>query len=162
MIQSKNGRFIYYYDSPLGRLGFMEEDGRLKRVLYADTPFEEGAVICETPLIYKAFSETNEYLNGRRKTFDLPIAANGTPFQCRVWNAIRAIPYGQTISYQTLAVQIGSPKAVRAVGLASFRNPLPIVIPCHRVIGKGRDVTGYAGSNELKQSLLDLELRYTQ
>lgn len=104
-----------------------------------------------------AIQQINEYLQGTRKTFDLPLQLNGTDFQKSVWNALCQIPYGETRSYQQIADTIGNPKAVRAVGMANNKNPLPIIIPCHRVIGKNGKLVGYAGGIEIKTKLLELE-----
>jgi methylated-DNA-[protein]-cysteine S-methyltransferase len=101
--------------------------------------------------------QLEEYFAGRRRRFDLPLAPEGTPFQERVWRALLDIPYGETISYGELASRIGQRSASRAVGLANGRNPLPIVIPCHRVIGAGGKLTGYGGGLPIKQQLLTLE-----
>ena len=98
-----------------------------------------------------------EYFDGRRRQFDLPLAPNGTPFQQRVWKALLDIPYGETISYGELAARIGRRSASRAVGLANGSNPLPIVIPCHRVIGSNGKLTGYGGGLAIKERLLALE-----
>jgi methylated-DNA-[protein]-cysteine S-methyltransferase len=98
-----------------------------------------------------------EYFGGWRKTFDLPLSPAGTPFQMEVWSALREIAYGQTLTYGDLAKRLGKPLAVRAVGLANGKNPLAIVIPCHRVIGANRKLTGYGGGLEWKRRLLDLE-----
>ena len=98
-----------------------------------------------------------EYFEGRRRKFALPLAPDGTPFQQRVWNALMDIPYGETVSYGELAARIGQRSASRAVGLANGSNPLPIVIPCHRVIGANGTLTGYGGGLAIKQRLLALE-----
>ncbi|RJX66567.1 methylated-DNA--[protein]-cysteine S-methyltransferase [Vibrio sinensis] len=98
-----------------------------------------------------------EYFSGQRETFELQTAVTGTTFQTQVWHALTTIPYGETWSYQQLAEAIGNPKAVRAVGLANGKNPLSIIVPCHRVIGKNGKLTGYAGGVGLKESLLKLE-----
>ncbi len=97
------------------------------------------------------------YFRGERKEFDLPLAPEGTEFQLRVWNRLRTIPYGETISYAQLAERIGDPKAVRAVGLANGSNPIPIIIPCHRVIGSDGSLTGFGGGLPTKKMLLELE-----
>jgi methylated-DNA-[protein]-cysteine S-methyltransferase len=102
-------------------------------------------------------SQLTEYFAGTRRQFDLPLAPEGTPFQQRVWRVLLDIPYGQTISYGELAARIGQPSAARAVGLANGSNPLPIVIPCHRVIGAGGKLTGYGGGLPIKRQLLALE-----
>ena len=97
------------------------------------------------------------YFRGELKEFDLPLALEGTKFQLRVWNTLRSIPYGETISYLQLAERIGNPKAVRAVGLANGSNPIPIIIPCHRVIGSDGSLTGFGGGLSTKKMLLELE-----
>jgi methylated-DNA-[protein]-cysteine S-methyltransferase len=111
----------------------------------------------ETPLIKKAAEQLGEYFEGGRKSFNLPLSLHGTDFQIKVWNALQNIPYGKTLSYGELAAITGNPKASRAVGMANNRNPIPIIIPCHRVIGKDGSLTGYAGGLELKRQLLALE-----
>ncbi len=107
------------------------------------------------------FAETirqlQAYFRAELKEFDLPLALEGTEFQIRVWESLRAIPFGETISYGQLAQRIGSPKAVRAVGLANGSNPIPIIVPCHRVIGSNGKLTGYGGGLPLKEKLLALE-----
>jgi len=97
------------------------------------------------------------YFRGELRKFDLPLAMEGTEFQLRVWNALRTIPYGETISYAQLAERIGNPKAVRAVGLANGSNPIPIIVPCHRVIGSDGSLTGFGGGLSTKKKLLELE-----
>lgn len=113
-------------------------------------------VACTT-LLQEAQAQLDAYFSGRLKTFQLPLAPAGTAFQQRCWQALCTIPYGQTVTYAQQAQAIGQPKAVRAVGMANHRNPLPIFIPCHRVIGKDGSLTGYAGCLEAKRFLLDLE-----
>jgi len=101
-------------------------------------------------------AQLDGYFAGRRRTFDLPLAPRGTEFQRAVWHTLATIPYGGTISYAQLAMRVGKPSAMRAVGAANGRNPLPIVIPCHRVIGKGGSLTGFGGGIERKRFLLEL------
>ncbi len=108
-------------------------------------------------LVNRAFEELQEYLNGTRITFDLPLAPYGTPFQQRVWNVLRSIPYGETMYYAQVAALAGNPKASRAVGMANHNNPIAIFIPCHRVIGKNGSLTGFGGGLDIKRALLDLE-----
>jgi len=103
--------------------------------------------------------QLREYFAGKRTTFDLALIPQGTEFQVKVWNELRRIPYGETISYKQLAERIGKPKAVRAVGAANGANPIPIVIPCHRVIGNDGSLTGFGGGLPLKKRLLELESR---
>jgi len=111
----------------------------------------------ETPLIQKAAAQIKEYLEGKRKQFKLPLVLHGTEFQMAVWQALQKIPYGETRSYKEIAASIGRPKAVRAVGMANNRNPISIIIPCHRVIGHDGKLVGYGGGLPLKQFLLELE-----
>ena len=111
----------------------------------------------ETDLIRKACLQLGEYLSGKRCDFDLPLAPQGTVFQKQVWNASCEIPYGKTITYRELAELIENPKAIRAVGAANGKNPIYIIIPCHRVIGSDGSLTGYGGGLEIKEKLLRLE-----
>jgi methylated-DNA-[protein]-cysteine S-methyltransferase len=103
-----------------------------------------------------------EYFAGERKSFDLPLAPSGTEFQLAVLGALQSIPYGTTVSYADIARQLGRPKAVRAVGAANGRNPIPIIIPCHRVIGSGGQLTGFGGGLPVKEALLRLEMEHSQ
>ncbi len=107
-----------------------------------------------------AIEQLNEYFTGKRKEFDLPLAPSGTLFQQKVWAQLQKIPYGQTRSYKDIALAVGSPKGFRAVGMANNKNPIAIVIPCHRVIGADGSLVGYGGGLAMKQSLLDLEEKY--
>ena len=111
----------------------------------------------ETPLLVRAREALLSYLAGERQGLDLPLAPVGPDFQRSVWTALKAIPYGQTRTYGEIAAAIGRPKAVRAVGQANHHNPLPIFLPCHRVVGSGGTLTGYAGGLEMKKALLALE-----
>lgn len=111
----------------------------------------------ETPLLVRAREQLLSYLAGERQGLALPLAPVGTDFQRSVWTALKAIPYGQTRTYGEIAAAIGRPKAVRAVGQANHHNPLPIFLPCHRVVGSGGTLTGYAGGLEMKKALLVLE-----
>lgn len=108
-------------------------------------------------ILEQAAREIGEYFEGKRRAFTVPTAAAGTPFQQAVWNALKEISYGETRTYGEIARQIGHPRASRAVGQANNRNPLPIVVPCHRVIGTSGALTGYAGGLAVKERLLELE-----
>lgn len=119
--------------------------------------FGAGGAQDASPLLDAAEAQLREYFAGARRTFDLPLAPHGTAFQRRVWAALRTIPYGETRTYGELAAAIDSPNASRAVGMANHRNPIPIIIPCHRVIGANGTLTGYAGGLEIKRRLLALE-----
>ncbi len=114
-----------------------------------------------TPLTERVAAQVDEYLTGERAQFDFPYELHGTPFQLAVWQALGEIPYGQTRTYQEIANAIGRPRAVRAVGAAIGKNPLQIVVPCHRVIGTNGSLTGYAGGLVMKKTLLDLERHYS-
>lgn len=137
----------------LGPMRFVARGDALVSLWFADGP--EGGD--EDELLDRAIAEMDEYFAGTRTAFSVPLAAVGTPFQREVWSALRAIPFGETRSYADVAAAIGKPKAVRAVGAANGRNPLGIVVPCHRVIGADGSLTGYAGGMERKKFLLDLE-----
>lgn len=118
----------------------------------ADIQGKEAAAVLK-----QAEIQLKEYFEGRRKDFDLPLAARGTEFQMRVWKELQKIPYGETRTYGEIAEAIGRPKAARAIGGANNRNPLSIIVPCHRVVGKNGDLVGYASGLDLKEKLLKLE-----
>lgn len=142
--------------SPIGKLWLEEEDGAISGLRFA-APALPALEQQTSPLLEQAKQQLAEYFAGQRQVFDLPLRVQGTPFQQRVWAALREIPYGQTRSYKQIAEQIGSPNASRAVGMANNRNPIAILIPCHRVIGADGSLTGYAGGLAAKERLLALE-----
>ena len=144
----------YTYETVLGDVTFVEEDGAL---LAISMKFCQEGIEQETPIIKEAFRQISEYLKGERKVFDLPLRMKGTDFQKRVWTALLDIPYGETRSYRQIAVAIDNPKGMRAVGMANNRNPLLIVVPCHRVIGANGSLVGYGEGLEMKEFLLRLE-----
>lgn len=146
-------------ETGVGKIWICEEDGALTRVALPGEAAPEGETRA-TPLLERAAAQLAEYFEGRRASFDLPLAPRGTAFQRAVWAALAAIPAGETRSYADIARAVGRPKAFRAVGAANHNNPLPIVIPCHRVIGSSGAMVGYGGGLELKQKLLELEARY--
>ncbi len=150
-------------DSPVGPLTLVAEQGRLTGLYMAaqrHAPDNSDLGIpgeaADEPFA-SAAAQLAAYFAGELTAFDLPLAPAGTPFQLRVWAALRTIPYGQTVSYGQLARQIGSPAASRAVGLANGRNPIALVVPCHRVVGADGSLTGYGGGLDRKRFLLDLE-----
>jgi methylated-DNA-[protein]-cysteine S-methyltransferase len=149
---------LFFYEYPACTLGIAEEDGAITGVFFGRGVLP-GFTRAGTPLIEKAAVQLAEYFDGSRRSFDLPLALRGTDFQVAVWKALLTIPAGETRSYQDIAVLIGKPKAVRAVGMANNRNPVVIIVPCHRVIGKDGGLTGYGGGLPLKRYLLDLEKR---
>lgn len=111
----------------------------------------------DDPYLFGIFNQLKEYFAGTRKTFDVPLDIEGTDFQKKVWNELQKIPYGKTISYKSLAEKLGDVKAIRAVGKANGQNPIPIIIPCHRVIGSDGSLTGYVGGLDVKEKLLEIE-----
>lgn len=165
------------YQSPIGNLELVEENSALIRVVYlsqeerekeflqiqdskkkslqASFQKENGSQM--TPVLEEAVRQLEEYFSGARKEFQLPLDLRGTEFQKKVWQALLEIPYGETRSYGQIAEQIGNPKAMRAVGMANHNNPIMIIVPCHRVIGKNRSMTGYACGIDVKEALLRLE-----
>ena len=132
----------------------------MTKIQMGDT--EENAVILETPLIKEAARQLRQYFAGERQSFDLPLQTEGTAFQEKVWQELRKIPYGETRSYQALAERIGHPKACRAVGGANHHNPIMIVIPCHRVIGKNGSLVGFGGGVDVKAWLLEHEKKHRE
>ena len=147
------------YEYPIGIISIVEEDGAITRVFLGRGNESDSVSLHETPLIKKSAKQLNEYFAGRRTVFDLPLAPRGTAFQQDVWKAVQAIEPGSTRSYKEIATLVGRPNASRAVGMANGRNPIIIIIPCHRVIGQDGGLTGYAGGLKVKRYLLDLEKR---
>ncbi|MPM89161.1 Methylated-DNA--protein-cysteine methyltransferase, constitutive [bioreactor metagenome] len=146
----------YYYRTAIGLIGISENETGITDVFFMNQP-DPLLLQKESPLIKRTISQLREYLNGTRQVFDLPLAPQGTPFQQSVWKELLKIPYGSTRSYQDVAKAIGKPQACRAVGMANNRNPLVIIIPCHRVIGAGGKLVGYGGGLAIKAKLLELE-----
>ncbi len=144
-----------WVDSPIGALRLAEEDGALTELLFGEQG--ENRQRDDSPVLLQAEVQLGEYFAGKRREFTVPLSPRGTEFQRRVWNALLTIPYGETRSYGEIAILAESPKAFRAVGSANHNNPISILIPCHRVIGKNGSLTGYGGGMEAKQFLLELE-----
>ncbi len=146
----------YTYDTILGSVTFVEENGAL--VVVTTHPYQpKEGIYQDTPVIKEAFHQLSEYFLDKRKTFNLPLLLKGTDFQKQVWQELLKIPFGETRSYKQIAEAIGNPKAVRAVGMANNKNPLLIVVPCHRVIGANGKLVGYAVGLDKKEYLLRLE-----
>ncbi len=148
--------------TPAGELTLIASDKGLSAILWQnDDPMRVRLSPVEDchihPLLLQTEEQLLEYFTGKRRVFSLPIDVTGTDFQKQVWKALLAIPYGQTLSYSEIGLQIGRPKAARAVGAASGKNPVSIVIPCHRVIGRNGQLTGFAGGLQTKSRLLSLE-----
>lgn len=150
---------IYFYESAIGRYALQETDGCLTR-LWTFRRLDlvpKEIEIRETPLLREAKSQLDAYFAGQLKEFSLPLAPQGTDFQMKVWKALSTIPYGKVITYGQLAEKIGNVKASRAVGMSNSKNPLPVIIPCHRVIGTGGKLVGYTGGLDIKEKLLQIE-----
>jgi len=144
-------------ETPLGRIVLVAGERAVEELRLPGTAPDESIPERRTPLLCRAEKELQEYFRGERRVFDLPLAPAGTPFQQRVWQELCRIPYGRTASYGDIARRIGLPKGPRAVGQANHRNPIPILIPCHRVIAAQGALGGYGGSLVIKFRLLKLE-----
>lgn len=140
--------------SPIGIVRLTEEGGAITRIELSDAIDASSA---PTPLLHEAEQQIMAYLEGKRQQLDFPIRIMGTPFQQRVWHALQQIPYGTTRTYGEIATEIGNPRASRAVGMACNKNPLLLIVPCHRVVGANGKLTGFAYGTDAKQWLLELE-----
>ncbi len=149
--------YIYFYETNIGRIGIVEKEGNITNLCFASDEIPKDAQVLETPLLKEASNQLTAYLSGILKEFKLPLSPQGTDFQKGVWTQLCKIEHGKTASYKQIAIQHGNPKASRAVGLANNRNPIPIFIPCHRVIGANGKLVGYRGGLDLKEKLLRLE-----
>ena len=152
--------YISYMNSPIGRITLSSDGEALTGLAFeqeAHPRDRSGATEQAHPLLIDAERQLLEYFGHWRKSFDIPLRPQGTPFQQEVWQQLCQIPFGQTISYLELAIRIGKEKAVRAVGMANGRNPISMVIPCHRVIAADGTLGGYAGGLKIKTALLNLE-----
>ncbi|RTR32466.1 methylated-DNA--[protein]-cysteine S-methyltransferase [Robertmurraya yapensis] len=151
------------YQSSIGEIYVVAENDYIVALHIGNEDFLESEKVeiqknSKHPLLMQAVQQLDEYFSGQRKDFDLPLQEQGTVFQTNVWNELKKIPYGKTVSYQDVATAIGNTKAVRAIGQANKANKLPIIVPCHRVIGKDQSLTGYAGTQvHLKEQLLEIE-----
>ena len=149
---TKAEQTYFTYPTPLGPMTLASDGTAVTHVLFGTHVLEGRAAPSE--LTNRTANELQEYLAGKRTAFDIPLAPAGTDFQRAVWKALQNIPYGQTRSYADIAAVVGNPKATRAVGSANNRNPIAVLIPCHRVVGANGKLTGYAGGLALKQRLL--------
>lgn len=149
---------IYFYTTEIGKIGITDNGSAITKLIFvkADLAFKTFE-INETSIIKEAHRQLQQYFSGNRKAFDLPLFLAGTDFQKSVWKALQEIPFGETKSYGEIAKAIGNSKASRAVGMANNRNPIPIFIPCHRVIGANGKLVGYGGGLDIKEQLLRLE-----
>jgi len=157
--------YYCYLDTPIGELLLAGDDDALAMIGFPKGSMRrnpEPDWIFNEQKLATARRQLREYFDGARRDFDLPLKLSGTEFQVSVLKALQEIPYGETVSYGEIARRIGRPRAVRAVGAANGRNPLPIVVPCHRVIGATGDLTGFGGGLDTKEALLRLEAEQTQ
>ena len=151
------GRRFHTIDSPIGRLLLTADEQALTGLYMEPHPRLPASAVHDPAAFAEVAAQLDAYFAGSLTDFDLPLAPSGTPFQLRVWEALRAIPYGETCSYRELAEAVGKPAAVRAVGAANGRNPISVIVPCHRVIGADGSLTGYGGGLDRKRILLELE-----
>jgi methylated-DNA-[protein]-cysteine S-methyltransferase len=154
-------------DSPVGKLKLVASDNGLVAILWEDEEPERVRLGELTkrethPILLRVERQLGRYFAGSKKSFSVPVDLRGTPFQISVWQALLTVPFGGKITYSDLAARLGNPRAARAVGTACGRNPISIVVPCHRVVGASGDLTGFAGGLEAKARLLDLEKRETK
>ena len=145
--------FSTKFSSPVGPLTLEGDDFHLSRLGFGAANAPQG----DAKAVAAAAIQLEQYFAGERTEFDLDIELDGTPFERRVWDEVRAIPFGETATYGEIARRVGSPSACRAVGRANGRNPIAVIVPCHRVIGSDGSLTGYAGGMEMKRALLELE-----
>jgi len=150
---------LFFYQTEIGKVGIAEEGGSITNVFLRGDPAPPDAEVCETEVIREAARQLYAYFAGDLREFSLPLAPRGSEFMKKVWKALCQVPYGRTASYKEIAAAAGNPKAARAVGQANNRNPIPIFIPCHRIIGSDGSLVGYGGGLDLKKKLLEMEGR---
>ncbi|MDD2436386.1 MAG: methylated-DNA--[protein]-cysteine S-methyltransferase [Massilibacteroides sp.] len=148
-------KYYYSYQTSIGEIWICEEDKQITRLSFKKP--ETGYEKKETKLLRETARQIDEYLHGQRMSFNLPLNPQGTPYQKTVWNALLRVYYGETRTYKQIAEDIGNPKSCRAVGLANNKNPIAIIIPCHRIVGSNGKLVGYAGGLEIKEKLLAIE-----
>lgn len=148
---------IFFYSTSIGEIGIIAEEMAITNLFFKGEDIRSDTVVKETPLLREAAQQIRDYLAGKRISFDVPLAPKGTDFQQKVWQALQEIPYGEMRSYGEVAKWIGQAKAARAVGMANNKNPILIIIPCHRVVGAAGKLVGYAAGLDIKEQLLKLE-----
>ena len=146
----------FCYDTDIGKIKISEKNGKIIGIGFSDCK-KESEIEKETDYINNTYIELKEYLYGKRKNFDIEIEMIGTEFQKKVWKELLNIPYGETRSYKDIAIAIGNEKSCRAVGNANNKNPIAIIVPCHRVVGSNGSMIGYAGGIDIKEKLLKIE-----
>ena len=150
-------KYIKYISTTVGKIGIIEEDGKIVQVAIGKESIQNDVMQKDTKVLLEATKQLTQYFEGKRKEFNLPINLKGTEFMKKVWNELEKIPYGKTVTYKEIAERVGNPKAARAVGMANNKNPIPIIVPCHRVIGANGKLVGYALGLDMKEQLLNLE-----
>lgn len=155
----KVNRFCKYVNSPVGLLKIETDEKQLLSISFVSSPENDSDF--QPEILDETARQLEEYFKGRRKKFDLKLAPEGTLFQQKVWQQIIKVEYGETATYQKVAQQVGTEKHTRAVGLANGQNPIPIIVPCHRIIGANGKLTGYAGGIDRKKWLLQHEMKFS-
>jgi methylated-DNA-[protein]-cysteine S-methyltransferase len=148
---------LFFYQTALGKIGIAEDNNNIANLFFETDTIPKNIEIIETKIIKKAAEQLNAYLAGKLKKFSFPLAPKGTDFSQQVWKAFQTVPYGKTASYKDIATAAGNQNAARAAGSACNRNPIPIFIPCHRIIAGNGSLGGYRGGQALKKKLLALE-----
>ena len=148
----------FFYETEIGGITIFENGGKIIKLYFSKScPNEANAKLNESSLLKEAYRQLKAYLNGELREFSLPLSLDGTKFQMDVWKALCDIPYGKTVSYKDIAIAVNNPKAYRAVGNANNKNPISIIIPCHRVIASNGKLAGYGAGISIKKKLLRLE-----
>lgn len=148
---------IFFYETTIGKIAIGEKDNFITNIFFNTDLIPKDVKIVESEIIKECYKQLDLYFSGKLKAFSVNIKPEGTEFMQKVWKELCNIPYGKTVSYKYIAEQIGNVKAVRAVGAANGKNPIPIIIPCHRVIGNNNKLVGYRGGLEIKEKLLKSE-----
>lgn len=159
MEETMNKKYYGYYESPIGILKVESSECALLGVNFVDKVEEP---VDENEFLLRIINQLEEYFKGKRRSFDVEIEFDGTDFQKNAWRALMEIPYGKTISYKEQAIKIGNEKAVRAIGGANGKNKIAIIVPCHRVIGSNKTLTGYNGGINKKEWLLNHEMQFNK
>ena len=154
--------YFDFYESPMGKMLIVAADEGLRGLYFIDQKYyreveNDWTRAPRHPVVRQTAREMQEYFAGKRTEFDVPLAAEGTPFQASIWKAISSVKYGDSITYSELARRAGHPDAIRAAGTATGRNPITIIVPCHRIVGSDGSLTGYAGGLDRKRALQELE-----
>jgi len=151
---------VYSYDTKIGKITVEETDNCITGIHFENDELPSNIDTYETPLIKEAIKQIKLYLDGKLKYINVPIKIKGSDFQKLVWNELTKIPYGETCTYKDIAKKVGNEKACRAVGNANSKNNLPIIIPCHRVVGTNGKLVGFAGGLDIKEKLIDIEKKH--